>query len=303
MASDMVNRGAYKTPRRTITRYLEEVPVKKWEEQHSFVAALYKASTILPPWLSVTSGNVAGARPEMLLERMESYSFETDIICLQEVPPEMPPSGILAYPFQTPLLNGTRANVQALIASKFPWSNAELWELPGTLGYCNSAAFVRFGDELILGCLYLQAGSVLSGGIESWALPHFHKCREQAVRWAAAKLATSGCRRKAMLGDFNFDNSGTEEDWPELKACRESGLVDAYANDGVITEDSDNNLLRKKGTTKRVRFDAVWADSTTESREVIWTDTIRIGNSETHRSDHWGLRFRMGLDSDTRFSR
>ena len=292
----IVNEGNYQTKRGTLRRFLTEPPVLVWAD------ACLSCPSELPSEIRIVCGNAAGATDQQhLVERMDHICVhDADLVLLQEVSPRAIPKALGAYPHKTTLPTHANSSVFLMVASKFPWTKAEYYSMPGTLAYDNSVLLVQFGGVMVIN-LYLQAGCWLSGCIEPALLPHFHDCRAAQMRFILGKAQEARCRSVIWAGDFNIDWNGSSADWPEMEVMQHSGVTDVMQPKPgglpLYTEDSEANLLRQARRHKQVRFDTAFCSPGIEcvSARLIWTEPFQFadGSGLWHPSDHAGIEIRV----------
>ncbi len=245
---------------------------------------------IIPKNFSILTFNIMGIhrcnpyvdalmyqRSNMLSELL--IESNSDILCFQEMSP---------YLFELIYLNnekmkelypyyhektftkdklekrGPKNDVQPFVISKYQPNKVIMKALGGVLDYSNALLIIEF-ENLIVFNYYFQAGSKASPGQEpKWM--HYSRCRSQHFSYIKQLLLNEKYNNKAkiVLGDFNFDLNGNDDDWPEIIKMKELELKDSWKethddSELGLTEDTDINTLRwnDKFEKKMFRYDAI----------------------------------------------
>ena len=212
---------------------------------------------------------------------------KTDIVCLQEVSLE-------AFNILKPLLetkykyyyenefipdennDGKRGRiVETMCFSKYP-ASYKLFTIEGNLSYNNSAILLEFDNAVVFN-VYLQAGTSKSPG-QKFRWIHYSRCRYNQYLGIGKYLQDNNIKKPVIiLGDFNTNLDGNENEWYELRAFRELNLTDSwkskYPDLEGFTEDTKTNYMRwnTKFEEKQYRIDGIFY-----TKDVFTTDDIEI---------------------------
>jgi exonuclease III len=226
----------------------------------------------------------------------EIKSYDIDIICLQEVSTPVfnylkkHLSGIYNfYEKEINIENTTKdrnRNLEILFLSKYKAKSYTNYSIGGILGYNNQISILEYKNLVLFG-IYLQAGSKHSIGQEL-KYKYYSRCRTEQLITLIELIKTYKCRNKIILGDFNFDLDGSENDWSEIKIYKE--LFDKYnfidsieynKDNYVYTEDTTINHMRynSKFVEKHFRYDGIIISN---NRNIEIIDSIVIGKDEIY---------------------
>jgi len=236
-------------------------------------------------------------------KRMESIckiikNSNADIVCLQEVSNDSYEKlkelkEIYPYFYENPFqcdidLHGNRKrDLETFIFSKYPCKKFSIISLQGNQNWNNSMSVIEF-DNLIILNTYLQAGTKLSPGQEKkWF--HYSRCRYNEFMSISdfLKKYNKGQKPIIMVGDFNTNLDGNEEDWPELKALKTLDLDDSWNNitTNGNTENTDINRMRYyfKFQEKNVRVDGILFSKNmfnVKNAQIIGNESIETTDEE-----------------------
>lgn len=200
---------------------------------------------------------------------------EADIICLQEVGkltfdllyPMI--QSIYPYFYENPLNfdlsnDGDRGRyLETMCLSKYPALSFKLFAVEGNLTYNNSMLMIEF-ETFIIFNVYLQAGTRNSPGQRDlWF--NYSRCRYNEYMSIKKYIDDNNIRKPIIvLGDFNTNLNGQEDEWPELRAFKLMDLDDfwlkKYNSDSGFTEDTSVNHMRwnVKFEEKIFRIDGIF---------------------------------------------
>jgi len=224
---------------------------------------------------------------------------DADIICLQEV-------GKLTFDLIYPLLQSSypyfyenpinfnkdnkgdrKRNLETVCLSKYPALSFKLFGVEGNLNYNNSMLMIEFHKFIVFN-VYLQAGTRNSPGQQDlWF--NYSRCRYNEYISIKKYIEENNIQKPIIvLGDFNTNLNGNENEWPELKAFKQMNLDDfwlkTYNNNSGFTEDTNINHMRwnVKFEEKIYRIDGIFGTKDKFDildMEMIGTSPIEI-NSE-----------------------
>lgn len=247
--------------------------------------------------IKIVTFNIAGVCSLFKKERMKNIYIEGDIIGMQEVDFNIFPKFINNYKFQTTMEKEQMGKINSLCVSNIFPKKYEFYELPGLLDYYNNSVIYLYYDNFIIANIYLQAGSKMSGKIDIKYLSNFHKYREKKLIEILDKVDEIDYKYKIIMGDFNYDLIGNDEDWPEGKIMKRSGFENVLKDKGneCYTEDSENNLLRKitkPNQVKKVQFDSIYYKGfKLSSSKLICKEEFNLDSNgkPMNLSDHYGV--------------
>jgi len=202
---------------------------------------------------------------------------KADIICLQEVSleayniikPIITKKYKYKYEYESNFkpdidIDGKRGRtVETMCFSKYPALSYKLLKIEGNLSYNDSAIVLEFGNALVFN-VYLQAGTSKSPG-QSFRWIHYSRCRYNQYLAIGEYLRENNITKPIIVvGDFNTNLDGNEEEWPELRAFNRLNLTDSWKatsqDDPGFTEDTMVNLMRwnTKFEEKQYRIDGIF---------------------------------------------
>lgn len=219
--------------------------------------------------------NLMKKRIQML--QQEILDVKPDIMCFQEMSvtsfnllytKEI--SDIYKYYYEQNfenIMTDRGKDIEVFVISKYPIEQVTIYKLEGNLDYTNSLAVYEFGNLIVIN-LYLQAGSKKSPG-QMYKANHYARCRIQELLFIDSLIKKIPNNKKipvVLLGDFNFDLNGSEEEWPEITHLRNLKFKDSWIESNPKldkkqgnTEETDINTMRwnNKLEEKHFRYDAI----------------------------------------------
>jgi len=248
--------------------------------------------------------NLMKIRMKML--RKELLEIQPDILCFQEM--SYTCFNLLytkeirkIYPYFSPDINDLESlkdkrgkDIEVFIMSKYPIRKVTLYELEGNLDYTNSLGIYEF-DNLVIFNVYMQAGSKKSPGQEYY-YQHYSRCRSQELNFIKSIIDSLNTKPCIVLGDFNFDINGSNDEWPEKIMFNNLGLIDSWTrglDENGLTENTDKNDMRynSKFEEKKYRYDAILHSKTIEllddSSKVICNEGLDLeGETYVYNEDY-----------------